>query len=508
MAVHLDCTGGFAAKSYASRLDNTEGYRVCDWVLGKCQDLGWRPNHIHEWECAGMSHKCPRLLRDIKAYPFWALYQQEQEKADAAEKAELEAKDKSEARTDEDLATPVKKQWRSGRGTFLLFLQHITIEMRNKTCLSYFYCRLVKCFADHDVMLDQLMKVVIAGAKEWKETCPSAPAPKFPHSFDLEGIKVKRREAKEVFAFAKHHLTAHLEVGKHDSCAHHCVQHALGDCDEKHDDVCDECGKLHRFGENLARYHQQWCNNLCRAYENELPSFRKGTRTVRATENTIPSYKGRKVKKDFGSHGIFFGIVQHSQINAKTGKLMYHVQYGDGDREDLDALELDPLLVPEENLIDLEDDGDVDVPAGIFRRNLMDLVRLSKHHRHAPESWCAHQARGKHQGHHMTEELPSTVLGKRKRESLPSDARASKKHKPIPITFDIDMRAKTLPSKHNSAQGFPHPKTHSHVCFRPCPPIFPFPLPSEAMGVSPLVSALFSFFIRPRACKTFVFASF
>jgi hypothetical protein len=32
---------------------------------------------------------------------------------------------------------------------------------------------------------------------------------------------------------------------------------------------------LHRFGENLNRFHQVWSNLLCRAHEDHLPSFRK-----------------------------------------------------------------------------------------------------------------------------------------------------------------------------------------------------------------------------------------
>jgi hypothetical protein len=107
---------------------------------------------------------------------------------------------------------------------------------------------------------------------------------------------------------------------------------------------------------------------------------------------------------------------------------------------------LDVLLMPEGKGVDIEDDADVDTPAGVNRRKLMDLLRLTKHHRHAPESWCAHQGRGKHQGCYMAEQLPGNVLKKQK--TCPESKYSLV---PIPITLDIDMRAKTLPMKHNSA---------------------------------------------------------
>ena len=90
-----------------------------------------------------------------------------------------------------------------------------------------------------------------------------------------EQLVRKRREIKEVFSFAKHHMVGHLTVNAQNSCRFHCVNHALGDCKEEHPDTCFECGKLHRFGENLNRFHQVWSNLLCRAHEDHLPSFRK-----------------------------------------------------------------------------------------------------------------------------------------------------------------------------------------------------------------------------------------
>ena len=114
---------------------------------------------------------------------------------------------------------------------------------------------------------------------------------------------------KEVFGFAKHHHHGHLTVGEHDGCAHHCVNYALGGCKEPHNDTCSDCGKLHRFGHNMARFHQEWSNELAKAYEDSLPSFKKSSRSAAATEDTVPNYIGRHVKKVFEGLGTYFGKV-------------------------------------------------------------------------------------------------------------------------------------------------------------------------------------------------------
>ena len=305
--------------SSSLRMVKTDDGLSCVEHLGERLKSGFSKTTCeHCRACAGRMHACPRLLRDIKSYPVWKLYQQEQDAVDAGEKERLDLILKSLPKEKRDLEPPLKRKWRSGRGTFLLLLEHITIEMRSKTCLSYFYCRLIKCFADHNVMLDNLLQMVLDAKDEWKQNCPLSPLPTLPESFTVDAIKLKQREVRGVFSFAKHHLSGHLVVGKHDGCAHHCVRHALGGCSETHDQDCHECGKLHRFGENMARFHQDWCNVLCRACEDHLPSFKKGARTARATENTVPSFKGRMVEKDFGAFGKFLGVVQSSDIDDKT----------------------------------------------------------------------------------------------------------------------------------------------------------------------------------------------
>jgi hypothetical protein len=324
MAVHLDCTGEFQASSYASRLQNEEGFDMCEFIKDVIGGLGWRPNHIHKWECAGLKHQCPRMLRDLKAYPFWKLYKTKRDAEDKewSEKEALAAAQTSSC-VDDDLREVPKKKWRAGRGTFLLLLEHITVEMRNKTCLSYYYVRLVKCFKDHDDFLVILQEIIAAAKESWIEKhATNKPLPTLP---PVKTIEVKRREVKEVFSFAKHHLTGHLTVGKHDPCAYHCVKHALGGCKEEHHHDCPECGKLHRFGENMARYYQTWCNTLCKAFEMELPTFQKAARTARATEAaTVPNYNGRKVKKVFEEHGAHYGLVLHSDTDAKTKKVVLY----------------------------------------------------------------------------------------------------------------------------------------------------------------------------------------
>ena len=448
LADHLDLTGSFPESTYSNVLADEDGFFMCDFIQDICK-LGWKPNHIHSYECGGMEHANPRLLRDIKPYRLWKLYQQQQDERDAVLKKEAE--EAAKLSKDEDLAPAPKRKWRPGRGTFLLLLDHLTVEIKDKSCLSYYYVRLVQCFDDQVKFIDYLIDIVKAGDQEWesihgmKDRCPAKP--EIP---PLQVLHRKRREIKEVFSFAKHHLAkkegGHLVVGRHDPCRFHCVAHALGGCKEQHPESadCDECGKLHRFGENLSKFHQKWCNLLCRAYENDLPSFRKSSRTKAATEeaqDTLPDYVGRKVKKNFGEGSFYYGVVLATDECAKTKKMIYRVRYSDGDEEDLYTKELVDVLVVQDPSDFVEDVAATGVtgddPAGLNRRKLYDLVRLAKHNAHVPVNWCSHQARHMHQDFHIDLEV------REMQEAVNKDI----------IRLGIDMKAKTLPSKRSTAQG-------------------------------------------------------
>lgn len=436
---HLDNTGNFPASTYSSRLTPELGMEMCQFIQDHCA-LGWKPNHIHEYDCGGYRHKNPRLLRDIKPHAFWNLFQKQRENDDAA--AALAAANATAVNPlDDDLAPLQKHSWRPGRGTFLLLLEHITKEIKNKTCLSYYYTRMVQSFDDHDKFLVHLLDLYDGGMKEWEKihddstatTCPMKP--RLPPRHEIVS---KRREVKEVFGFAKHHMAGHLVVGSHQTCRHHCVNHALGGCSEEHNGECHPCGKLHRFGENMSRFHQAWCNTLCVAFEKVCPSFKKSARTANATEYTIPVYVQRKVKKDFGpDHGVCYGAVKESFHDEITGTLLHTVTYGDGDSEDLETTELLPLLLPETAADDFDRPEDPDAPAGDSRTMLYDLVRLARHNAHIPQAWCSHQARGKHQQHHIDLQEAEPLL--------PGCGDI--------VSLDIDLMSKKLPSKRLTAQG-------------------------------------------------------
>ena len=406
---------------------------MCDFI-SEILVLGWKPNHIHEYHCAGMEHRNPRLIRDVKAHKFWKMFQKKRDKEDAEEYTRLAAMPHS------DLTEPPKKRWRPGRGTFLLLLEHLTVELKNKSCLSYFYLRMVQCFQDHGKFIDHLMDVYKAGSAEWEDTfgnntdtCPRKPC--LP---DFNELILKKREVEEVFAYAKHHMAGHLTVGKHDPCRFHCVSHALGDCKQNHEEDCAECGKLHRFGENMSRFHQDWANRLCRAYENDLPSFQKSARTARATEPQLVDYVGRSLRKDFGGGEIHYGLVVAKDVCDDTSKVMYRVLFGDGDEEDYYVPDLLPLLLelgPDARCA--PEDWDEDNPAGLNRTRLMDLIRLARHNAHVPQNWCSHQGRGKHNQYHIDLEEPEMM--KEGNEDI--------------VRLDIDMKSKTLPSKRNTGQG-------------------------------------------------------
>ena len=240
-------------------------------------------------------------------YPFWKLYRDQRDLEDAAKEAKNAADRIASACADVELQPePTKKSWRPGRRTFLLILEHMTMEVKNKTCLSYCYTRMVISFENHDAWLVHLLNVYDAGVAEWKAAYGDTDkdrCPILPRLQPRASIVAKRREAKAVFGFAKHHLHKHLTVGGHDPDGYHCVNYALGGCQEKHTQDCVDCGKLHRFGQNLSKFHQEWYNDLARACETTLPSFKKSSRTAAATEDTVPTYVGRVVQKSFDDHG-------------------------------------------------------------------------------------------------------------------------------------------------------------------------------------------------------------
>ena len=128
LSQHLDNTGAFPATTYSSRLTEEAGFEQCQFILDHCA-LGWKPNHIHEYDCAGMRHRNPRLLRDIKPYAFWDLYQKKREVDDTAAAVEA-AKAPATTPADAELAASTRHSWRPGRGTFLLFVEHITKEIK------------------------------------------------------------------------------------------------------------------------------------------------------------------------------------------------------------------------------------------------------------------------------------------------------------------------------------------------------------------------------------------
>ena len=69
------------------------------------------------------------------------------------------------------------------------------------------------------------------------------------------------------------------------------------------------------------------------------------------SSKTRPQYRkdliGRTILKSFKQSGDFKGIIQYaSEDLAKDGATVYHVQYDDGDTEELQFEELKPFLVP------------------------------------------------------------------------------------------------------------------------------------------------------------------
>ena len=93
-----------------------------------------------------------------------------------------------------------------------------------------------------------------------------------------DGFKLKRDELQSLLNWAKYELKGHLKVEHEDcrNCGLHCIQHALGGCDDTlpHNADCPECSKFLRCGHDLRLWLRKWHTDMCRIFENELDEWK------------------------------------------------------------------------------------------------------------------------------------------------------------------------------------------------------------------------------------------
>ena len=68
-------------------------------------------------------------------------------------------------------------------------------------------------------------------------------------------------------------------------------------------------------------------------------------------------YFGREVLKDFGREGVHKGVVIGTDVNEENGDEIWRVEYEDGDKEDMNHLELMEVLQPEKEPEAEEEEG-------------------------------------------------------------------------------------------------------------------------------------------------------
>jgi hypothetical protein len=200
------------------------------------------------------------------------------------------------ATTSSQYVQPLAEGFQAGRGTFLSLLHYVTEESRSKSCLSYYYVRLVETFDLYKRLVTDMERVHVDSLRHYDEINDSDTAKEavLRELQSLEVYESKRDELDSILSFAKYKLKDNLEL-EHDNCSgigHHCIKHGLDSCTHKdHDKECSDCSKFLRCTHNLKQFLQLQYNDLCRASEYKLPEWVPRGQSVACVEvpKTVPN---------------------------------------------------------------------------------------------------------------------------------------------------------------------------------------------------------------------------
>jgi hypothetical protein len=253
----------------------------------------------------GELHEVPVLNRTDKPWKLWETYSEEHPNPKQNNKKEglpseqatdhSSPKNKSkktnknrqpaqqsirpeQSQVSEEATTTVEASWKPGRGTFLALLDYVTEESRSKACLSYYYVRLIESFALYKQLVSDMERVHVQALWHYDELfhCETNRASVRLQLQHREVYASKRDELDTILAFAKYKLQDHLQL-EHTDCGgigQHCIRHGLCSCDHKdHDQECGDCLKFLRCPYDLKHFLQYAYNDLCRAFEKELPEW-------------------------------------------------------------------------------------------------------------------------------------------------------------------------------------------------------------------------------------------
>ena len=257
---YLTNDGVLPGRKYPSRLKTDDALDVLRWIKDMCP-LGWKPGRIKTVIEGGVQYKFNVLQRAGKASLLTKRYA-------------VHKKQKREKFEDPNT-------WIPGRGTLLAFLKLVTEEVRSKACISYYYIRLVDTFQLYKRLVSDMEKlytdaVGMCGAK--KSTSTELQNKLEELKVREKDFKLKRDELQSLLNWAKYELRGHLKVDHSDcrDCGLHCIQHALGGCDDTlpHSADCPECMKFIRCGHDLRLWLRKWHTDMCRAFEKELDQWK------------------------------------------------------------------------------------------------------------------------------------------------------------------------------------------------------------------------------------------
>jgi hypothetical protein len=304
-------------KVHASRVSDVDGIAMLDFIRLNCP-LGVKAGVVRKVRVGGNAHDFCPLVRSMNLGDFWKKYvawksATAQASEDPTNLPPLTTTDPPASATlisaipacSAPAARKPKQKWSPGRGSFMAFLKHATIEAKKKECLSYYYVGLLDALGMYDRLLarhEEIHDVAVNKLEVFlRETLASkmgsSPAsevetalqPLLKQAVSLLPLKAsvtrKRAEAVEVLKHAKSHLSSHLVVDRHDPVGVHCCLHAVGGCEEVHDESCHECEKTHKFGDSMWSFMNSNTNALLRALEKSIPEFASGRKATCATSS-------------------------------------------------------------------------------------------------------------------------------------------------------------------------------------------------------------------------------
>jgi hypothetical protein len=154
-------------------LKKDQALYILDWLKRKCR-LGWKPGVIKSHIVGNETHNLPVLNRSDKPWNLWEQFAEEHPTSPSQMQSHKNAPilNQSVPPSSNTELDDVEKVWKPGRGTFLELLKYVTSESHSKSCLSYYYVRLIETFDLYKRLVTEMERARTHALKHYDELNP------------------------------------------------------------------------------------------------------------------------------------------------------------------------------------------------------------------------------------------------------------------------------------------------------------------------------------------------